>query len=149
MFKHILLPTDGSRLSGKAVAHAIHVATALGARITALNVVGEYRLHLLDEGYIMPDVSLLKKRYEEVESAVAKKILDRVVKSATEAGVECDAIATASDHPYEAIITQARKSGCDLIVMASHGRKGFHGLLLGSETAKVLTHSTIPVLVIR
>jgi nucleotide-binding universal stress UspA family protein len=149
MFKHILLPTDGSKLSGKAVKQAIGVAAALGARITAVNVVGGYQLHLMDEGYAVPDVPALKTRFEEAESAAARKILDTVRKSAAEAGVECDTVTATSNLPHDAIITQAKKSGCDLIIMASHGRKGLQGLLLGSETVKVLTHSTIPVLVIR
>lgn len=150
MLKHILLPTDGSKLSKKAVKQAIEVAKQLEARITAVYVVGEYSLHFLDDdGFIMPGVSVLKKRFEEVESAVAKKILDAVKKSAADAGVECDAVTLTSNLPYDAIVGEAKKSGCDLIVMASHGRKGLQGLLLGSETAKVLTHSTIPVLVVR
>ncbi len=149
MFKHILLPTDGSKLSDKAVKQAIKVAGALGAKITAVNVLGEYNLHLQDEGFVMPEIPALKKRFEEAEAARAKKILDAVRKSASEAGVECDAVTVTSDVPYDAIIKQAKKSGCDLIMMASHGRKGLEGLLLGSETAKVLTHSKIPVLVVR
>ncbi len=149
MFKHILLPTDGTKLSSKAVKQAISVATELGARITAVNVVADDYPHLLDDGFMVPDVPALKKRLEKVKSAAAKKILDAVRKSATEAGVKCDAVTATSNLPYDAIIAQARKSGCDLIIMASHGRKGLQGLLLGSETTKVLTHSTIPVLVVR
>jgi nucleotide-binding universal stress UspA family protein len=149
MFKHILLPTDGSKLSDKAVKQAISVAGALGAKITAVNVVGEYHLHLQDEGFDMPEIPALKKRFEEAEAARAKKILDAVRKSASEAGVECDAVTATSDVPYEAIIKQAKKSGCDLIIMASHGYRGIKGILLGSETSKVLTHSKIPVLVVR
>jgi nucleotide-binding universal stress UspA family protein len=149
MFKHILLATDGSKLSNKAVKQAIAVARALEAKITAVNVVGEYHLHLADEGFIMPEIPALKKRFEEAEAARAKKILDAVRKSASEAGVECDVVTPTSDLPYDAIIKQAKKSGCDVIIMASHGRRGFQGLLLGSETVKVLTHSTIPVLVCR
>jgi nucleotide-binding universal stress UspA family protein len=148
MFKHILLPTDGSELSNKAVEQAIAVAKSLGAKITAVNVVGEYH-RVLDEGYLVPEIPALKKRFAEAEAALAKKILDAVRKSASEAGVECDAVTPTSDVPYEAIIKQAKKSGCDVIIMASHGRRGFQGLLLGSETVKVLTHSTIPVLVCR
>lgn len=149
MFKHILVPTDGSKLSTKSVKQAIKVAAALGARITAVNIVGQYQMHLLDDGFIVPDVPVMKKRYEEVETVVAEKILDAVRKSAAEAGVECDTVIATDDLPYNAIIAQAKQSGCDLIIMASHGRKGLQGLLLGSETIKVLTHSTIPVLVIR
>lgn len=149
MFKHILLPTDGSKLSNKAVKKAIGLARALGVKITAVNVVGEYHLRLQDEGFVMPEIAFLKKRFEEAEAARAKKILDAVRKSASEAGVKCDAVTPTSDVPYDAIIKQAKKSGCDLIIMASHGRTGLQGLVLGSETVKVLTHSTIPVLVCR
>lgn len=149
MFKHILLPTDGSKLSTKAVKQAIGVAKALGARITAVNVVGEYHLRLPDEGFVMPNIPALKKRFEEAEATRAKKILDAVTESANKAGVECDAAIPTSDVPYDAIIKQARRSGCDLIIMASHGRRGLQGLLLGSETVRVLTHSAIPVLVCR
>ena len=149
MFKHILLATDGSKLSNKAVKEAIGVAKALGAKLTAVNVEGEYHLRLAYEGFVMPEIPALKKRFQEAEAARAKKIIDAVRKSASEAGVECEAVTPTSDAPYDAIIKQAKKSGCDLILMASHGRKGLQGLLLGSETVKVLTHSTIPVLVCR
>jgi nucleotide-binding universal stress UspA family protein len=149
MFKHILLATDGSKLSNNAAKQAIALAKALGAKITAVNVVGEYHLRLQDEGFLIPEIPALRKRFEEAEAAHAKKILDAVRKSASGAGVECNTVAPTSDVPYDAIIKQARKSGCDVIIMASHGRKGLQGLLLGSETVKVLTHSTIPVLVCR
>ena len=149
MFKHILLPTDGSKLSNKAVKQAIAFAKALGAKITAIHVVGDYHLVLPDEGFIMPDVPALRKRFEAEEAVRAKKILDAVRKSASEAGVECDTVTATSDVPYETIINQATKFKCDLIIMASHGRRGLRGILLGSETQKVLTHSKIPVLVCR
>jgi nucleotide-binding universal stress UspA family protein len=150
MFKHILLPTDGSQLSRKAARQAIALAKQLHARITALHVVGEYQVPFLDDdGFVIPGVPDLKKRFEDMESVVAQKILDAVKRSAVEADVECNAVTVASNLPYEAIARQAKKSGCDMIVMASHGRKGLQGLLIGSETSKVLTHSTIPVLVVR
>ena len=149
MFKHILLPTDGSELSNKAAKQAIGFAKGIGAKLTAMNVAGEYHLNLQNEGFVMPEIPALNKRFEEAEAARAKKILDAVKKSASEAGVECDVVTATSAVPYDAIIKQAKKSGCDMIIMASHGRKGFQGLLLGSETVKVLTHSKIPVLVCR
>lgn len=148
MFKKILVSTDGSQISNKAVKQAIRIASVVGARLTAVNVVGEYR-RLQDEGYLMPAMPELKKRFDDAESARAKKILDAVKKSANAAGVKCEVVMPAGNAPYEAIISQARKSKCDLIVMASHGRRGIQGLLLGSETTKVLTHSKIPVLVCR
>jgi nucleotide-binding universal stress UspA family protein len=110
MFQHILLPTDGSRLSTKAVKQAIKVAAALGARITAMTVVGKYQSHLMNEGFIMPDVPAMQKRFEKAESAAGKKILEAVRQSAAEADVKCDFVIATSDFPYDAIIKQARKS---------------------------------------
>jgi len=149
MFKHILVPTDGSELSDKAIKQAVALAQSLRAKITVLNVVGEYHRALASEGYVLPEIPELRKRFEEVERARAQKILEAAKKVAAKAGVECYAVTAASDVPYDMIIRQAKKSHCDLIMMASHGRKGLQGLLLGSETARVLTHSTIPVLVCR
>lgn len=149
MFTHILLPTDGSELSNEAVIQAIHTAKALGAKITAVNVVREYHPVFSGEGFMLPDLNVLKERFEEQQAENADKILDGVKKAAAECGVPCFSVVVSSDRPYEAIIRQAEKSKCDLIVMASHGRKGLEGLLLGSETHKVLVHSKIPVLVCR
>jgi nucleotide-binding universal stress UspA family protein len=149
MFKHILVPTDGSELSEKAIKQAVALARVLRARITLLHVVGEYHQLLADEGYAIPEIPELRKRFEEVERARAQKILDAARKMVTEGGVECDTIAGTSDTPSDMIIKQAEQSNCDLIMMASHGRRGLKGLLLGSETVRVLTHSTIPVLVCR
>jgi nucleotide-binding universal stress UspA family protein len=149
MFTRILLPTDGSELSQKAVGQAIELAKALGARITAVSVVPEYRLAYVDVGFAVPDVAAIEQRVQAIDVKRADAILEMVRKKASSAGVECDVAAPVSDMPYLAIIEQARKSGCDVIVMASHGRRGLPGLLLGSETVKVLTHSKIPVLVCR
>jgi nucleotide-binding universal stress UspA family protein len=149
MFKHILLPTDGSKLSNNAVKQAITFAKAMGAKITAVHVVGGYHLVLPDVGFSMPEIPALKKRFDEQEAARAKKILGSVKEAAQTAGVECDIVVVTSDVPYEMIINQATKFKCDLVIMASHGRKGLQGILLGSETQKLLTHSKIPVLVCR
>jgi nucleotide-binding universal stress UspA family protein len=145
MYKHILLPTDGSKLSEKAVKQCIRLAKSIGARITAINITPDSR----DEGFVMPNASLLKKRFEEEAEKRSKKLLDEVKADAGAAGVDCDGVSVASGALYEAIIKHAKKEKCDLIMMASHGRKGLSSILLGSETAKVLTHSTIPVLVVR
>jgi nucleotide-binding universal stress UspA family protein len=136
MFKHVLLLTDGSELSNKAVKQAIAVARMHGARLTAMNVVRECHLYTSEEGgrTVAKDVETLEKRLEAVEANRAKEILDAVRRSAREAGVKCDTIASVSSVPYEAIIKQAEKSGCNLIIMASHGRKGLQALSLGSET---------------
>jgi len=127
MYKHILVPTDGSPLSAKAVKQAVAFAKSVGAKITALHVSQEFR-QMMDEGYAL---------------------LDGVKSSANAADVQCDGVAVVNNLPYDAIIKQAKKAKCDLIMMASHGRKGLSSILLGSETAKVLTHSKIPVLVVR
>ena len=148
MYKHILLPTDGSKLSEKAVKQCIRLAKSIGARITAINITPEFQM-AMDEGFVMPNASLLKKRFEEEAEKRSKKLLDEVKTDAGAAGVDCDSVSVASGAPYEAIIKHAKKEKCDLIMMASHGRKGLSSILLGSETAKVLTHSTIPVLVVR
>lgn len=151
MFKHILLPTDGSKLSNTGVKEAIKLAGALRAKITAVHVVGKYHqyTHDWEDGFMIPEVHALRKDFEKRAAAHAKTILDLVKAAATKAGVKCDTVVASGDLPYETIIRQARKSKCDLIMMASHGRSGIKGLLLGSETIKVLTHSKIPVLVLR
>ena len=151
MFKRILLATDGSKLSARGVKQAIKLAKPLRARITAVHVVESYHQRLTDEddGFAIPVISTFKKDFEERAAARAGKILSPVAAAASKSGVKCDTVAVTGDLPFEAIIKQARKSKCDLIVMASHGRSGIRGFLLGSETAKVLTHSTIPVLVVR
>ena len=148
MYKHILVPTDGSALSGKAVKQAVALAKSLGAKITALHVSHEYRA-MMDEGFAVPAYATFRKRFEEESAKRSKALLQGINSSAKAAGVECNGIAVANNLPYEAIIKQAKKAKCDLIMMASHGRKGLSSILLGSETAKVLTHSTIPVLVVR
>jgi len=149
MFKHILLPTDGSKLSDQGVKQTIKMAKALGAKITAVHVVNNYHVVLQDEGFLMPDVPVLRKRLEEIRSRQVREILGSVKEAADKVGVRCDTVVAIGDMPYEMIIKQAKKSKCDLIMMASHGRRGIKGILLGSETAKVLTHSKIPVLVLR
>lgn len=145
MFKHILIPTDGSELSANAIEKGIKFAAQIGATITGLNVVPN--LHLIDY-----QLQILEETRETLNEAVktrARAILDVLATSAKAAGVECKTEAAVSDHPYKAIIETAEKRGCDLILMASHGRRGVGGVLLGSETHRVLTHSKIPVLVLR
>jgi nucleotide-binding universal stress UspA family protein len=148
MFKHILLPTDGSALSDKGVRQTIKMAKALGAQITAVHVVHPYR-PLTEEGYVMPEVAVLREQFDKDVERHSNDVLNPVREAAVTAGVKCATVVAASESPYEAIISQAKKSRCDLIMMASHGRKGIQRLLHGSETAKVLTHSKIPVLVLR
>jgi nucleotide-binding universal stress UspA family protein len=147
MFKHILLPTDGSKLSSKAVKMGIDIAKKNGARVTAMHVVPQFTL-MVDDGITMLSPAL-KKRFEDEGKARANKMLDTVAKEARASGVRCKTLCVASDLPYQQIIAIARKEKCDVILMASHGRRGLSSLLLGSETAKVLLHSKIPVLVVR
>jgi len=147
MFKHILLPTDGSELSNKAVKRGIEFAKKIKARVTAIHVVPEFRV-IVDEGLVSLSAAL-KKRLEAEALARAQKMLSTIARQAKARGVRCATISVASDLPYQQIIAIARKKKCDLIMMASHGRRGLSSLLLGSETAKVLTHSKVPVLVVR
>lgn len=147
MFKHILLPTDGSKLSSKAVKRGIELAKTSRARVTAIHVVPEFKL-MVDEGITMLSPAL-KKRFEDEGRARSRKMLDDIARQARARGVRCTTVCEASDLPYQSIIETARKKKCDLILMASHGRRGLSSLLLGSETAKVLLHSKIPVLVVR
>ena len=148
MFKHILLPTDGSKLSDRAVQRGIAFAKEVDARITVVHVVPEFQM-IVEEGFVSPMTPELKKRFEREALAHAGKLLAKVEKAAKAGGVKCETVAVVSDLPYQQIIETARRKKCDLIMMASHGRRGLSGLLLGSETAKVLTHSKIPVLVVR
>jgi len=145
MFKHILVPTDGSTTSEKAINAAVAFAKETGATITGL--------------YVMPAFHVLTYNTEMLEDTAdqfakdserhAAKFLSFIENAAKEAGVKCATIRLTSDYPFEAIIQAARENECDLITMASHGRKGMKGFLLGSETQKVLMHSSIPVLVYR
>jgi nucleotide-binding universal stress UspA family protein len=139
MFKHILLPTDGSALSDAAIERGIELAKFIRARVTGICVLPkEYPPYY--DGEIPGG---FKEEAAEEFKVSAKLHL------AEGAGVACDEVVEASDQPYEAIIRTAEEKGCDLILMASHGRRGIQALLLGSETQKVLTHSRIPVLVYR
>ncbi|MGZ5095844.1 MAG: universal stress protein [Burkholderiales bacterium] len=148
MFKHILLPTDGSKLSDRAVQRGIELAEALDARVTAVHVVPEFRM-MADESFVLPTSVDLRSRYEKEAKARALKMLDKIAARAQAAGVAYEGVVVVGDTPYESIIETAKKRKCDLIMMASHGRRGLSALLLGSETSKVLTHSKVPVLVVR
>jgi len=147
MFKHILLPTDGSKLSGKAVKRGIDLARKSKARVTAIHVIPEFKL-MVDDGITMLSPTL-KKRFEDEGRKRAQKMLDDIAKQARARSVRCTTLCLAGDSPYLQIISAARRNKCDLILMASHGRRGLSSLLLGSETAKVLLHSKVPVLVVR
>ncbi|CAG0973092.1 TRAP-T-associated universal stress protein TeaD [Burkholderiales bacterium] len=147
MYKHLLVATDGSKLSTKAMTHAIGLAKSLGARLTAFYAAPDYPLPMYADGVVYEPVS--KKEYSAMMAKEAKKILDAAAAKAKAAGVECATVHMIAPAPWEAILAAAKKEKCDVIVMASHGRRGVSALLLGSETQKVLTHGTVPVIVIR
>ena len=147
MFKHLLVPTDGSPLSQDAVARAVSFAREAGARITFFYAEPEAPAAYLGLGAIS-NPHLSQALHERLDSA-AREILNAARQVAQAAGVDCQLLALVGDRPYELIVQAAESSGCDLIFMASHGRRGVTALLLGSETQQVLTHSKIPVLVYR
>ena len=147
MYKQILVATDGSKLSSKAVTHAISLAQAVGAGLTAFYASPDYPLPAYADGVVYEPVS--RKEYTALATKEAEKILDAVVEKATAAGVKCATSHSIAAAPWEAILAAAKKAKADAIVMASHGRRGVSALLLGSETQKVLTHSKVPVIVVR
>ena len=147
VFKHLLVPTDGSELSSMAVANAVGFAKESGAKITFLYAKPDYPIAFYGEGALIDPTT--PEKFAQHAEAQAQQVLSRCTDKAREVGIECMSVSVTNDVPYEAIIDTAHSSGCDLIFMASHGRRGLKGLLLGSETQKVLTHSTIPVLVYR
>ncbi|MBM3392697.1 MAG: universal stress protein [Betaproteobacteria bacterium] len=147
MFKHILVPTDGSALSTDTVQKAVDFARETGARISFFYAKPDYPVAFYGEGALIDPTT--PEKFAEMADKQAKEILDAAQALAAAAGVSCSVAAATSDVPYEAIIQAANSGGCDLIFMASHGRRGLSGLLLGSETQKVLTHSKVPVLVFR
>jgi nucleotide-binding universal stress UspA family protein len=145
MYKNILIPTDGSDLAGKAVQHGMAFAKEIGAKVTVLTVTVPFHVFTLDPQIVEDTAQQYQKRLQ-VDTA---KLFDAVTKVANAAGVACETVKVEHEHPYQAIIDAAKSKGCDLIVMASHGRRGVSAIVLGSETVKVLTHSKIPVLVHR
>lgn len=145
MFQHILLPTDGSTASLATARACIRFAAQVGARVTAVHSVPPLTLFTYEP--IITDKAL--EQYGRNRDARAKECLEPIAKLAGEAGVPFATFLLEADEPYDAILAAARDHGCDLVMMASHGRKGVRGLLLGSQAQKVLTHSAIPVMVYR
>ncbi len=147
MYKHILVPTDGSPRSKQAIESAVALAKALGARVTGLFAAPPATPILfggaLPAGYATP------RENEKLIAKAADAHLAVIEKAARAAGVRCDTVRVKSDYPADAIVAEARKQRCDLIVMASHSRRGLKGLLLGSEAQKVLANAKIPVLIHR
>ena len=147
MYRKILVPTDGSSLSRKAIKSAVELAATMGAELVAVHVVPRYPTSYFEGGMdISPaEVARTKKQWAEHGQALA----DDVGRTAEKAGGKAKAVTVRSDLVAEALLAAAKKNKCDLIVMASHGRRGLKRLLLGSETQHVLTHGSIPVLVLR
>jgi nucleotide-binding universal stress UspA family protein len=145
MYKRILLPTDGSPVSRKAVKQGVAFAKSIGATVVGFFSPEDYRALMYSE-YIPPTL-LSEEEFEKQAQKAAEKRLGYVAKTAQEAGVPYEGFYLSSIAPWQAIIDAAKKKRCDLIFMGSHGRTGLAGLVLGSQTTKVLTHSKVPVLV--
>jgi nucleotide-binding universal stress UspA family protein len=142
MYKHILLPTDGSELAHKAVRQGLELAKALNAKVTAVTVSGPWPV-----GEVGGVVAVPIAEYDSAVAKDAKRVLQAVSDLAAEIGVACTTVHVPNQHPAEGIIEQANAMGCDLIVMASHGRRGIAKFLLGSQAARVLAYSAVPVLI--
>lgn len=145
MYKHILIPTDGSEISGVAIREGLALAKALGARVTGFFSPEQYEV--LAYGEYFPPNLISKTDWDKRSKETAEKYLAPIEKAAKTANVEYDGYYQESITPWQAIIDAAKKKKCDLIFMASHGRSGITSLMLGSQAAKVLNHSTIPVLI--
>ena len=145
MYKHILIATDGSEIANKAMTHGVDLAKALGSKLSAVTVTEPYESVVVPEarGLVLP--ADYKKQCEEG----ATKILSVVTSAADTAGIKCDVIHEQNRWPYEGVIEAAEKTGADLIVIGSHGRRGIEGLLIGSQATKLLTHTKIAALVVR
>jgi nucleotide-binding universal stress UspA family protein len=144
MYKRILFPTDGSETATKALKTAIDMAKLCGAEINILAVKEPFPYSAMSEMQPVPP-----QDFYDAQERIASMHVTAAAKAVTDAGVKCEGYTVEALHPWEAILEHNKSKQCDLIVMASHGRRGMSALLLGSETQKVLTHSTIPVLVVR
>jgi nucleotide-binding universal stress UspA family protein len=145
MFRHILIATDGSDLARKATTNGISLAKSVGARDTAVTIFSPFHAYDVLPSAVMNDLTGAYLQY--VEDVNANEWLGDAAKMASARGVRCQVMQIEQEHPHEGIIKVAVEQNCDLIVMASHGRKGIAAALLGSVTAKVLAHTTVPVLV--
>lgn len=148
MYKHILIATDGSELATKALEHGLTLAKSDGARVTVVTVTEMWAAmdiaHDVRQG--KPDPI---GHFEQLAAAAAKRILDEAARRATALGVTCTCVHLKDQHPAEGIVDAAKNLGCDLIVMASHGRRGMSRVLLGSQAYEVLSHCTVPALIVR
>ena len=145
MHRHILIATDGSELSQNAIDYGMALAKSVNAKVTVVTVSTPFHTFAVEPGMVTDTPEQYGKRM----ATLAAKYLDVAKEAALAAGVKCETMHIEHDQPYLAIIETAARQSCDLIVMASHGRRGISAIVLGSETVKVLTHSTIPVLVVR
>jgi nucleotide-binding universal stress UspA family protein len=145
MYNHVLIPTDGSILSATAVENGMRFARDAGAKVTVVTVVEPFHVLTADPEQIAQS----QQEYERHAKAAAARYLTEAERQAQALGVPCEVVQVDHEHPYRAIIDTAASKGCDLIAMASHGRRGVSAVLIGSETVKVLTHSSTPVLVYR
>ena len=144
MYRNILVPTDGSDITAKAVHAAITLAKTMGATLSVISVKEPFPYSAISEMQPVPP-----QEFYDAQERIAATRVKGVMNDAQAAGVSCTAHTVEALHPWEAIVAHAKDQACDLIVMASHGRRGVSALLLGSETQKVLTHCAIPVLVIK
>lgn len=145
MFKTILFPSDGSALSDKAAVSVIEFAKLNQAQIVVVSVVQPFPFSPMGDGGIVMDIGVYEKQMRDA----AQIGIDKIGAAAREAGLAFQSVITVSPSPYEEIVDAAAKFGCDIILMASHGRKGLNKLFVGSETQKVLGHTNLPVLVLR
>ena len=148
MFRNILLPTDGSALAARGIKAGVKLAKSLRARVTGVYVMAPYTPPLYGEG-AMYVPALAPSEYRKVAEKQAARALEALKREAKAAGVRCDTVALTDPQPFRGILKAARSRKCDAISMSSHGRGGLGGLILGSETTRVLAHSKIPVLVTR
>ena len=146
MYRHILIPTDGSELAEHAVTSGLSLAKSLGAKVSVIIVEEPFDWLGVSESKAQQALGELAKHTEQIKKHAAS-VLNRVADAAKQAGVSCDTIQMENEQPYKAIIATAADRGCDLIVMASHGRSGLSAIVLGSVTNKVLTHTKTPGLV--
>jgi len=145
LYKHILIPTDGSQLATKAVEHGLAFAKEIGAKVTVVMAWEPFHVFTFNRVSVEDTPELYRQHMQQLVG----RTLGVAANAAKAAGVPCETVQVEEEHPYKAIINTAQSKGCDLIVMASHGRRGISAVLIGSETVKVLTHSKIPVLVHR
>ena len=148
MFRNILMPTDGSEHSERAIERGVELAKLCGAKVTGIHVVPNYRLMIAfaEGAYADP---AMQERAEQDARIRAVNFLDFVRKTATAAGVACETVVATNDHPYDAIVNTANSHACDLIVMTSRYRRGLVSLIMGSEADRVLHRASIPVLTFR